>query len=227
MAELTDIIPLHSAVSALSNPPVSWGYVAPSWKTARGREFDLEVWADATVNMTSIRLLGASQRTAPAIANDDVEAVSAGADTLQLTTHLYRTGDGPFRITTSGSLAGTGLALATDYWIQVVDANNIRLFTTFEAIIALGSISATGAVDITGIGTGTHTITTTGVGSTTKRLHWADYGLLGRVGDGAIGLTASISYTTQPLHRRRVIAYALEGTPGGTISADVQLSDPR
>lgn len=90
------------------------------------------------------------------LADDDVESVAAGADQLTLTTHAYQTGDGPVQLTTTGTLPA-GLALATDYWIIVDDANTVRLAATFaEAIDASPT-----AVDITDAGTGTHTIVDT------------------------------------------------------------------
>jgi hypothetical protein len=89
-----------------------------------------------------------------ALDDDDVESVDAGDDELTLTAHEYETGDGPVRLTTTGTLPA-GLSLATDYWIEVVDANTIRLATSFPDAM-------NGApVDVTDGGSGTHTISTT------------------------------------------------------------------
>lgn len=95
---------------------------------------------------------GLSNTDKPLVAADDVvESVSAGADTLQLTAHGRKTGDGPMRFTTSGTLPA-GLATGTDYWIIVDDADNIQI-----ADSVADAISGT-AIDITTAGTGTHTL---------------------------------------------------------------------
>lgn len=83
-----------------------------------------------------------------------VAAVSAGADTLTITAHGRATGDGPVRLETTG-VAPSGLAIATDYWLIVVDANTVKLAATF-----LDAIDLT-AVPIADAGTGTHTIVDT------------------------------------------------------------------
>ena len=45
---------------------------------------------------------------------------------ITLNGHGYFTGFGPIQLTTDGTLPA-GLALATDYWVIVVDVNNIQL----------------------------------------------------------------------------------------------------
>lgn len=90
------------------------------------------------------------------LADDLIESVNTGTDELTLTGHAYETGDGPVRLTTSGTLPG-GLALATDYWVIVVDADTIQLAASFLDAI---DVSPT-AIDITSAGTGTHTISDT------------------------------------------------------------------
>lgn len=89
-----------------------------------------------------------------AIDDDVVESVDAGTNRLTLTAHDYGTGDGPVRLTTTGTAPG-GLAIATDYWTIDDGANVIRLATT-HARAVLGT-----AVDVTDAGTGTHTIVDT------------------------------------------------------------------
>lgn len=80
----------------------------------------------------------------------------AASDTLTLTgptTHNQVTGDGPVQLTTTTTLPA-GLSLATNYWLIVVDASHVKLATSRANALA-GT-----AVDITGAGTGTHTMTT-------------------------------------------------------------------
>lgn len=75
--------------------------------------------------------------------------VNVGNEQITVTSHGYATGQGPIRLSTTGTLP-TGLALSTDYFIIRVDSNTIQLTLT-----QLGP-----AVDITAAaGGGTHTIT--------------------------------------------------------------------
>lgn len=90
------------------------------------------------------------------VADSTVSSITAGTDTITTSSaHNLETGDGPIRVTTTGSLTGTGLALATDYWIVKVDGTNIKLATSLSNAYA-GTV-----VDLTGSGTGTHTIDVT------------------------------------------------------------------
>ena len=69
-----------------------------------------------------------------------VAAVNAGADTLTITAHGRATGDGPVRLETTGVAPG-GLAVATDYWLIVVDANTVQLAATFLDAIDLVEVA--------------------------------------------------------------------------------------
>lgn len=89
------------------------------------------------------------------LADDDVESVSAAADTLTLTAHSYVSGDGPFQLTTTDTLPDP-LELATDYWIIVIDANTIKLADSFA-----DSVNTPVPIDLTDAGVGTHTISGT------------------------------------------------------------------
>ncbi len=88
------------------------------------------------------------------LADDVVESVDASANTLTLTAHAYLTGDGPIQATTTGTLPG-GLALATGYYAIKTSANAIKLAST------LANALAGVAIDLTGAGTGTHTLVDT------------------------------------------------------------------
>lgn len=81
----------------------------------------------------------------------DVATLAGGSATLATSAaHGYADFDGPFVLTTSGTLP-TGLALATEYFIHKVDANTWRYAKSIEALRLLDYIS------ITTNGTGTHT----------------------------------------------------------------------
>jgi len=75
-------------------------------------------------------------------------ASGVASNNLTAATHGFTTGEGPYQLTTSGALP-QGLALLTNYWINVVDANTFTL-----------SINEAGGQvpTITTPGTGTHTI---------------------------------------------------------------------
>jgi hypothetical protein len=85
------------------------------------------------------------------INTDTFTVVNQGTDRATVTGHLFQNHDG-VQLTTSGSLP-TGLSTATDYYIKRIDANTLEFYTDS----ALSSI-----VNITGAGSGTHTITGNG-----------------------------------------------------------------
>lgn len=91
------------------------------------------------------------------LANDVIESVDAGTDELTLTAHAYQTGDGPVRLTTTDTLPG-GTAVATDYWVVVVDIDTVKLTATrAAAVAAIPSVF----VDVINAGVGVHTIVDT------------------------------------------------------------------
>lgn len=81
----------------------------------------------------------------------DVATLAGGSATLATSAaHGYADFDGPFVLTTNGTLP-TGLALATEYFIHKVDANTFRYAKSIEAL-RLGDY-----ISITTNGSGTHT----------------------------------------------------------------------
>jgi hypothetical protein len=75
--------------------------------------------------------------------------------------HGLLTGDGPVRVANSGGALPTGLAAATDYYVIKADADTFSLATTRE------NAWAGTAIDLTGDGSGTQTLSDT---SSTKRV---------------------------------------------------------
>ncbi len=75
-------------------------------------------------------------------------------DEITVTAHDYETGDGPFEMTNSGGALPAGLAVDTDYFIVKVDADKFKVALTFADARADVPV----VVDITGTGSGTHTI---------------------------------------------------------------------
>ena len=77
---------------------------------------------------------------------------SADTDITTMANHGFRTGDGPFRVTTSAADLPAGLATGTDYCAIYLSAS------TFSFASSLANAEAGTAVDITDAGTGTHTL---------------------------------------------------------------------
>lgn len=77
---------------------------------------------------------------------------SATTDEATATAHGLVTGDGPFHLTNSGGALPAGLSLLTNYWVIRTAANTFKFATTYANALA-GT-----AVDLTGAGTGTHTL---------------------------------------------------------------------
>lgn len=80
-----------------------------------------------------------------------IETVTIASDQLTITNHPFRTGHA-VRVASFGTLPA-GLSAATTYYARKVDANTITLHSS-EA----GAAAATGVIDITAAGTGTHRI---------------------------------------------------------------------
>ena len=81
-----------------------------------------------------------------------------GLNTVTATAHGFETGDGPYLLTNSGGALPAGLDGTTKYYLNVVDANTLRFYTSEQAAL---DGAAAGLVDITGNGTGTHSIAST------------------------------------------------------------------
>jgi hypothetical protein len=80
--------------------------------------------------------------------------VTVGADTIDDTGHGFITGEGPVRMTSSGTLPA-GLAVDTDYWIIRVDDNTYKVATSRANALAGTDVDITAAA-----GSGTHTLNT-------------------------------------------------------------------
>jgi hypothetical protein len=203
-------LPIVTAATALPTPPTAeYGLVPADWGF-KVKEFDLELWAAASTNLTACALVGATLQ-AQVLADDDVDTVDATDNEFDIASHAYLTGDGPIRLTTTGTLPA-GLAIGTDYWVIRVGAGAISLATSLANALAGTEIDM-------GAGTaGTHTVVDT---ADTKRVHWDSIGLLGHAGDGAVALTSVMSYRIRCKHAGpRIVAYSLIGT----LSAAEQVS---
>lgn len=206
---------LAAAVTALALPPPAFGLVPDSWgSTPRGvvPEVELELWAAAAVDLTDAKLYAASLQPFTMAATAMTSAI-ASTDLVTKANHGYLTGDGPFQVTTGGTLPG-GLAPLTNYWVIWIGAN------TFKVAASLLDALAGTAIDLTTDAVGAMTVT----GIASQRVHWQSRGFLGDAGDGAISLDAQASYWTTRLHSARIIAYALVATLSDTIAVSAALT---
>jgi hypothetical protein len=98
-----------------------------------------------------------------ALAPQTLGTITVSSSSIPITAHTFLTGDGPVRLTTTGTLPAP-LALATDYWVIKVDADHIALSATFAGTGGKqpeGASNPTSPIILTTVGTGTHTIACT------------------------------------------------------------------
>jgi hypothetical protein len=209
----TNITPIvaHDAVTALPAVPTSCAYV-DHWNARGVPEFDIEVWAAGSTNLTVAEMLAGIPH--PLVIADDTFTAEADDEKLTAVAHGLQTGDGPIQLTTSGVLPA-GLSLLTDYWVIKFSADVIYLAASRE--LALAGTKITFTTD----GTGTHTLSDT---ATTSRIHWSSIGLLGPAGAGAIELTATKGYMKRLPHHSRTVAYAMVATLSAAVATSVNVS---
>ena len=193
---------IAEAATALPFPPVSSAYVG-QWNGGPGnvKEAEIEIWANLALDLSAARLYGGSLQSL--VVADDTFTTEADDELATAVAHGLLTGDGPFRLTNVGGALAAGLAIDTDYWIRYVSAN------TFKFVLILEDSLAGTTVAFTDDGTGTHTLSDT---TSTKRVHWNSFGLLGDEADGAIALGPQLSYRVSTKHSTKVVAYAVSAT---------------
>lgn len=175
---------------------------------------EINVSSDATESFIDLEMLSGTL-VAETAADDTFTA--ATTDIVTETTHNLTTGSGPFQLTNSGGALPAGLALLTDYWVRIIDANTYKFHTSLANALKANST----AVDVTGTGTGTHTRAKTS--GTTKKIEWFSLGLLGQNGDGVVAITASKSWRQRFKHSPQVDIYAITSSaPTGSITAEVR-----
>ncbi len=208
-------IQMFTNQSALAFPPVlgNVAYVTSHWfKNGVVPQLDLDVWADATCVLTNATLYAIKLKPG-VIADDDVDTVVHASNQLTITGHAYKTGEGPLRATTSGTLP-TGIALATDYWLRVIDANTVEIYSSLT-----GALDGTDPVEFSDVGSGTHTLVDT---AETRITHWAALGLLGPGQFGTVDMTAVKMYSVRVDHSPNHVGYAIAATvSAGNVDAEV------
>ncbi len=204
--------------AALVFPPLgpNTAWVDTAWNQLplgqmRPDKLRVTVFSNSTDNnLTSATLWSAFLQT-QVIADDVIEAFTHGAETATLTSHAYKTGDGPMLLAVTGDnvLPAALQAYATGVYLIVVDANTVKFAASREAALEGTAI----ALADDGSGTGTWVITDDTT-APTKRVRWSSK-LLGPAGDGAIVQTATGKGWHQMVdHFSDVVAYAFTATNG-------------
>lgn len=175
-------------------------------------QFEIDIEGDAAETITAASLYAI--RLGPVTIADDTFTASGTDEVMTAVAHGMLTGDGPFQLTTSGTLPAE-LALLTDYWVEKTAANTFELYTSRELAIAAG-----GGIATTDAGTGTHTIadvqTALNPDDNTRRCRFA---LVRRLNSGAatvgtITVGAQTAYTERVDHSPLNLYYAVVATAG-------------
>jgi hypothetical protein len=204
-------------------PPSQWAPVA-DWRGALNLEIVLKLWSAVAATLADFRLIGAEVKPGTIADDATTDVADDTADTLVIAGHAYRGGDGPVRLDVApeDELPG-GLSEGVNYWIGVVDADEIQLYASFNDWL-------TGAdpIDLTSAGVGTITISdvqgSEDPADDTHRVEWLSIDpYLGFAQDGAITLAPGEGYMKRTFHVPSIVAYALAGTSSAEINASIQL----
>lgn len=218
---LSDTISICAAATALPAAPTSWAYVSEWAGARRPADAVFQAWSDATSSLTGLELGGGVAKpfsTVAALGAKTFVVLDQPTGKLTITAHSYVNGDGPFLLTTTGTLPA-GLDTVTPYYVGVVDANTVQLYTSLDGVLSKGM-----PVAVTSAGSGTNSIAASTLA--TARLRWPRVALLGSAGDGAVSLAPTRGYEYRFRHVPQALAYALIGTPTGSISAAIYLENP-
>jgi hypothetical protein len=107
-----------------------------------------------TLHMQTEGTAGNSFRIRPGDYKARTFTATSGTDQLNMVAHGLSTGDGPYKVSTTGTLPAP-LTNATLYWIYKVDADNVKLALS-EANAKTTPLPV--VVDLTTNGSGTHTL---------------------------------------------------------------------
>ena len=204
-----------TVVSATALPaiPLRAAYITPWQNVAQiPSMFDLDISSSTTTALTDAELLF-GKMVALVNADDVADAVDLTDNEFDMAAHGLQTGDGPFRISSSGTMPG-GLSTGVDYWVIAVNSGSVSWALSFADALAGNEIDL-----ITTAGTGTITVADT---ADTKRVFWRSVGALGHDSDGAISLTVSRGYSARVELSAGVVAIGIAATvSAGTVTATV------
>lgn len=143
-----------TAASGLASDRVRWGRqgIAAARPTTPGAWISMLAIGEADTGRPYARYT----RNPLTFTPKPVASVTVGTPgALTVTGHGLQTGDGPVRLTTSGTLPA-GLLADVDYWVIRVDADTLRLALGF-----LAAVETPAPVAISGAGAGAHAIAPT------------------------------------------------------------------
>lgn len=208
----TAYVALCAAAASLPFPPATGtvAFVPDGWSTEGAGtvpQFDLDISSTGALDFTGGELWAGKLR-ALVIADTQIDSVTHATETINEAGHGLLTGDGPIRLTTSGTLP-TGLALATDYWVIKTGAGTFKLAASLEDALAGTAVAFSDA------GTGNHTYSDT---TATSRVVFHSLGLL----TATIALDVQKAWSRRIEHSNCVVCYALTGTlSAGTVDARI------
>lgn len=197
-------VTLVSAQTTTQDPTAGGvlGAVPSAWNAETSvPEFDVRAWAAGAVTLTNVELF-AGVLHADVVA--DTTFTAAASNIVTAAAHGRLTGDGPFLVSTTGTLPG-GLVGLTNYWTVRLDAN------TFSWAASLADALAGVVVDITSAGTGVHTYMDS---ASTQSIRWESMGLL----ESSIALTLRKGYQVRCTADPHAVAYAVGATWGSVVA---------
>lgn len=141
-----------------------------AWITAgSGLASDHVIWAQQTAprptgEFISMRMLVLERagrdwldRYDNTVAVGPLTVSGRSGNSLTITAHGLLSGTGPLQFTNVGGALPGGLAVATNYWPVVIDANTVQFATTFQNAMVASPV----VVTITSAGSGTNTVAST------------------------------------------------------------------
>ena len=212
-----DSIVIMAAGTTAPFPPTAWAFMRALEQTCPP-EVELVLSCGATSDTLSASKLYSGILQPFTIAGQTA-TFNHTTGVVSKTTHGLATGDGPVQLTNSGGAIPAGLALLTNYWVVVIDANTFYLASSFAGAMAATPVT----VSFTGNGSGTNTYT----GVSSQRVMWCETldiagKQIGRAGDGAVALTTQTGWRQRFSHSPETVAYAVSATlSAGTLSASV------
>lgn len=206
-----EIVAVNATASAF--PPVTAAAVPAGWSSGRGivPGIIVDLGAAGAASITDALLYAAFLETGVVA---DTTFTTATTDICTAAGHGLITGDGPIRVSSSGTLPA-GLVAATDYYVIWVSANTFKLATSRANAFA-GT-----AVDITDTGSGTHTLSDT---SSTKSVKWRRWGIIASA--PTLSLREGVAQPAD--HDPRVVAYGVTwtGTAANAVRAAICARGP-
>lgn len=213
-------VTIASADATIAVPPaadLSAGIVS-HWNKRTGSvpEGDIEIASDASEAFTDLEMF--SGTLVDETAADDTFTIANATDIVTETAHGLITGAGPFNLINAGGALPAGSSATQDYFARKIDANTYYLYTSRAAALLGG---ATGRLNVTDDGTGTHT---RAAAADCQTIEYAAMGKLGQIADGAVTVEPGYPWRQGFYHQPHVDVYGVASAtgPAGNITAKVR-----